>query len=274
MKKILLFWFLLSAFLVVWCTNDEQKWNDEDIYKWELIISGVWPEISFESTIKEWTLALIWYFEDYSDHIFLPAGSWEKYFNKESDYLPWNKVKFKWYVIPLDWAAGNHYYEVESIKTLEVSSYPSATKIEEIFDSYNYCEKDSDCWYFVWECPLGCFITLNVKYIDVASNIVTNFVNHLWDERCIYDCMYMDKAVCNNYKCEMVDSPDEADIHGCWPKDPELSCDDGWYDLVCGNDWKTYWNDCMACQSETVETYTQWECESNTFVIEWDSEYL
>jgi hypothetical protein len=43
----------------------------------------------------------------------------------------------------------------------------------------------------------------------------------------------MNKAVCNEYKCEMIDAPAEADVHACGPKDPELSCDDTYYDLAC-----------------------------------------
>jgi hypothetical protein len=327
MKRFMTLWIFLSCLFLFWCQNAQ---NGGPNYQWELTIAWVWPEISFEPTIEEWTLVLKWYFEDHSDHIFLPAGSWENYFNEESDYLPWNKVNFEWYVAPLDAAAWNHYYEVVNVDKIELISYPNADKIKEIFEWYNYCESDSDCGYFAWECPLWCYIPMNVKYIDIASNIVSNFVDYLWDERCIYDCLYMNKAVCKNYKCEMIDAPAEADVHACWPedKDPELSCDDTYYDLacgndwktykndcfackeplvetftfgqcendsgvkyctafqksadacnmiydpVCGNDWKTYWNDCVACQSETVESYTMWECESSAFTVEWDSEYL
>ena len=327
MKKLITLWVFLSCLFLFWCQNAQ---NGGPNYQWKLTIAWVWPEISFDSTVEEWTLVLKWYFEDHSDHIFLPAGSRENYFNEESDYLPWNKVKFEWYLAPLDAAAWNHYYEVVNVDKLELINYPNTHEVKSLFDWYNYCEKDSDCWYFVWECPLGCYIPLNIKYIDVASNIVANFVKHLWDERCVYSCLLMNKAVCNDYKCEMIDAPAEADVHACWPndKDSELSCDDGWYDLVCandwktykndcfackeplvetftfgqcendsgiryctafqksadvctmiyspvcGSDWKTYWNDCVACQSETVESYTQWECKSSAFTVEWDSEYL
>jgi hypothetical protein len=30
-----------------------------------------------------------------------------------------------------------------------VVEYPDADEIKEIFDSYNYCESDSDCGFFV-----------------------------------------------------------------------------------------------------------------------------
>ncbi len=336
MKKISLLWLILLCFFFAWCGN-QHLWEWESIYAGNLIIAWVWPEISFESTVKDWTLVLKWYFEDHSDHIFLNQWVWEKYFENEFDYLPWNEVNFKWVVEFLDWAAGNHYYNVKSVEKLEVKKYPNADGIKNLFEWYNYCETDSDCWYFIWECPLWCYIPMNVKYIDIASNIVTNFVNHLWDERCVYSCLSMNKAVCNDYKCEMIDAPAEADVHGCSPlykdsdfeqKNPELACDDSIHAPVCANDWKTYvndcyacveplvesytfwecetdskfiictpeqknadictmqyepvcgsdsrtyWNSCVACQSETVESYTQWECESSAFTVEWDSEYL
>ena len=46
------------------------------------------------------------------------------------------------------------------------------------------------------------------------------------------------------------------------------------YEPVCGSDSRNYWNSCMACQSETVDSYTKWECESSAFSVEWDSKYL
>ncbi len=275
MKKTVLFCISLWCIVMFWC--GQKLWENESEYIWELIISWVWPEIAMEPTIEEWTLALRWSFEDHADHIFLGKWIWENYLREESDYLPWNTLKFKWIVEFIDWAAGNHYYNVKAIDKLEVIKYPNVNNIKDLLEWYNYCEKDSDCWYFDWECPLWCYIPLNIKYIDVASNIVSNFVNHLWeDERCVYGCTDMDEAVCKNYKCEMivadVENHDEPII--CTSEQKSADICTMIYEPVCGSDSRTYWNSCVACQSETVESYTIWECEGSAFTVEWDSKYL
>ncbi len=280
MKRLALFWLFLCCLVFCWCGKN--LWENKSVYEWELIIVWVWPEISFEPTVEKGTLVLRNGFEDHTDHVFLSRWIWEKYLREESDYLPWNTVRLKWVVKALDWAAGNHYYEVVSIDKLRFLNYPDAASVKDLLKTYSYCESDSDCWYIMWECPLWCYIPLNTKYIDIASNIVSNFVNHL-DERCVYGCIVMNKAKCENYKCEMYDAGAEEDVHWCWPlykdpdfekKHPELACDDSSYDPVCANDGKTYQNDCYACTSPLVETYTFWKCENSALVVEWDSEYL
>ena len=275
MKKIALFWLFLWCIIFSGCIK-QQSWESWEFYAENLIIKWVGPEISFEPTVEWWTLVLGRTFEDMSVHVFLSEWMWEKYLKNESDYLPWNEVTFKWTVEAIDSAAGNHYYNVKTIDKLELVKYPDADKIKEIFDSYNYCESDSDCEYFMGECPLWCYIPMNKKFIDVANNIVTNFINNR-EERCVYGCLSMNKAVCNDYKCEMIDAPAEADVHGCSPlykdsdfeqKNPELACDDSIHAPVCANDWKTYVNDCYACVEPLVETYTFWECETDSkFII-------
>ena len=274
MKKITLLWLFLCCFIFSWC-NNQKLWENESFYEWDLVIAGVWPEISLEPTVEEWTLVLKWSFEDHSDHVFFDEWIWEIYLREESDYLPWNTLRFKWTVEAIDSAAGNHYYNVKTIDKLELVKYPDADEIKEILDGYNYCESDSDCEYFMGECPLWCYIPMNKKFIHVANNIVTNFINHL-EERCVYGCLSMDKTVCKNYKCEMINSESEENTGSiaCTPEEKVAENCNMIYQPVCGSDSRTYGNSCVACQSETVESYTQWECESSAFTVEWDSEYL
>ena len=270
MKKILLLWTLICSLTIFWC--GQRLWENESAYNWELTISWIGPEISMEPIVEEGTLVLKWSSEDHTDHIFFSKWIRENYLKEETDYLPWNILKFKWIVVSIDWAAGNHYYNVKTIDKLELVKYPNANKIKEIFDSYNYCESDSDCEYFGWECPLWCYILMNKKYISIAQNIVSNFSNNLGDERCVYDCIYMEKAVCKNYKCEMWTSDEEESIE-CSPEEKNAENCNMIYEPVCGSDSRTYWNSCVACQSETVESYTLWECESSAFTVEWATEY-
>lgn len=273
MRKISLFCLLLCCFFIVWC--GQNLGENDSVYEWNLIVSWVWPELSFEPTIQEWTLVLRWSFEDHSDHIFLHQWIWERYFSNSFDYLPWTIVKFKWVVEAIDWAAWNHYYTVKSVDKLMLFKYPDAGEIREIFDGYNYCESDDDCKYIMWECPLWCYFPINKKFIDVAHSMVMNFIDNS-EERCIYGCVVMNEAICRNYKCEMIDSKiEEVSVPVlCTPEAKNADICTMIYSPVCGSDFRTYWNSCVACQSDTVESYTLWECESSAFTIEWDSVYL
>ena len=278
MKKIALLWLFLSCFFFAWC--GQKLWEWEGIYEWELIFAWKWPEITFESTVDEGTVVMKWYFEDHSDHIFLDYNIlFEKYPMKmpELFYTPWNVVKFKWVVKALDSAAGNHYYQVKSIDKLELVRYPNIDEINEIFDSYNYCESDSDCEYIVWKCPFGCYIPVNKSFINVSNLIINNYYMNNQEEKCVYGCVAMDKVVCENYKCVMKsneESWENKELIACTPEQKSADICTMQYEPVCWSDSRTYWNSCVACQSETVESYTQWECESSAFTVEWDSNYL
>lgn len=206
MKKITLIWLLLCCVVFVGCVK-QQSWEDWGFYAENLTIKWVGPEISMEPTVEDWTLVLASIFEDMSVHVFLSKWMWEKYLKNESDYLPWNKVTLKWLVEELDWAAGNHYYNVKSVEKLEFVDYPTEGEIKDLLDSYNYCEIDDDCTYIAWECPFGCYVPLNNKFADIAWKVLDNYFE-INGKSCVYWCLYMDKIICENYKCKMVASND------------------------------------------------------------------
>lgn len=204
MKKVTLIWLLLCCIIFVGCVK-QQSWEDWWFYAENLTIKWVGPEISMEPTVEDWTLVLARTFEDMSVHVFLSKWLWENYFKNESDYLPWNKVTLKWLVETLDWAAGNHYYNVKSVEKLEIVDYPTGGEIKDLLDSYNYCETDDDCRYIAWECPFGCYVPLYKNFTDIAWKVMDNYFK-VNGKSCVYSCLYADKVVCENYKCEMVES--------------------------------------------------------------------
>ena len=272
-KKILrcIIALLFIAASLTWCNNTANNENGWSNYKWELTIKWVWPEISMEFTVEEWTLVLRWYFEDHTDHIFLKAWKWENFFESENEYLPWTKVKFEWYVLPLDAAAGNHYYEVVNVESLSFKDYPNEDEVKEILDSYNYCDQDSDCTNFVWHCPFWCFIAVNKNFSGIATNIMNNYFDVNWTY-CAYGCMYIDTVKCENFKCHAIakDVPEWAVF--CTIEQKKTETCNMQYDPVCGDDLHTYWNSCTACSSQNIDYYTPWEC--STQLIDWDKNSL
>lgn len=207
MRKILTFCGLFWLLFVTWCNKnildhvELQEW--ELLYNDILTVAGVGPVISMEPTVDDWTLVLIWKYEDHTDHVFLQSGTRESHFNTESEYLPWNKLHFKGMISELDWAAGNHYYTVNKINSLSLKSYPETTDIKNIMNSYNFCETDNDCSLIVWECPFGCRITVNKNYKNVIWDIIYNYFENIQWEKCVYRCMYAEKVICNNNKCDI-----------------------------------------------------------------------
>lgn len=200
---------MLSLFLVLvisvslsGCNKKLNNQNGWPNYEWELVIQWVGPEIAMEPTVEEWTLVLRWNFEYHTDHVFLKEWTWEPFFESENEYLPWNTVKFKWYVTALDAAAWNHYYEVVNVDELKLIANPDVNDIKEILESYNYCEIDDDCVYSMWECPFGCFVAFNKKFGDIPTQIMDNYFE-INGKTCVYDCMYMDDVKCEDYKCVM-----------------------------------------------------------------------
>ena len=87
---------------------------------------------------------------------------------------------------------------------------------------------------------------------------------NLWENENVYEWDVVENTNAEWLGESVVCTPEEKNADFCTMQ----------YDPVCGSDSRTYGNSCVSCQSETVESYTMWECESSAFSVEWDSKYL
>lgn len=205
MKKLSLLWiFLMWCIVLPGCNKTEIETPDvetntshSEAYENNLIIE--WNSPVFE----EWSLSARIIFEDHSDVIIFPKWTWESYFENENDYLPGNTISFKWEIEAFDAAAWTHYYDVKSIESLKVIGYPTEEEVKELISRYDYCEIDEDCVDFYPWCPLGCSNPVNKEYLDIATKIAKNFIDHQ-ENKCAYSCLAPTKIVCENYKCTSI----------------------------------------------------------------------
>lgn len=182
-------------------TNISTGINTEIInYTGTLTVAGIWPDISFESTVESDILVLKKNYEDHTDHLFFSRMFWDNYLDIFEDCIPGNIVKFDGKVKVLDAAAGNRYYEVVETNTLEKVWIPSKEEVINLLDKYNYCEDVVDCATLYGKCPLPCHIAVNSKFTGTVESIVDNFWNNQ-ESQCMYKCMEIQSVKCENYKC-------------------------------------------------------------------------
>jgi hypothetical protein len=203
---LLAFWTVIyfNKPIVVAPEIPEDSLQGEAAFSWhqgEFIVAGIWPDISFESVVGPDVLVLHQQFEDHSDHLFIDKALWEPYGNATT-FLPGDRVSFsgssQW--VWLEGAAGNHYYKVVSFDTLEKVWIPTTGEIDQLLKSYTYCEQDSDCTTFYADCPFGCGKGINLKFVDIAQEIIQQYRNQQ-AEPCVYRCANITGVHCENYTC-------------------------------------------------------------------------
>lgn len=82
------------------------------------IYTIMWPENWFEEELEAWKLVLRIVHEDYADVVFINQEMWQNYIDPHK-MVYGDSVSFKWELTAIDGAAGTHYYNADSIDTLE-----------------------------------------------------------------------------------------------------------------------------------------------------------
>ena len=77
----------------------------------------MWPNDWFDEQIQEWKLILRKGYEDHTDYIFIDQSLWQNYINS-NEVAYGNEVSFKWNLTSIDWAAGSHYYNADTVEEL------------------------------------------------------------------------------------------------------------------------------------------------------------
>lgn len=268
MKKFLIIATMVSCLFIFWC--NKHNWTDEWLF-YDNVLTVEWVFKNMESHVmsEKWTLVLDWHFEDHADHIYFPKWMWEEYFESENEYLPWNKVKFMWDIKQIDAGAWNHYYEVIDIYKMWYEWYPDTEEIENIIDSYNFCETEADCVDFDPGCAFDCSMSVNIWYQDIALKIINNY-NTLNDQFCKRDCVSTTQMACENNKCIALT---QKPMTECTQEDREKECSTE-FEPVCGDDLVWYNNPCLACKSQYTNAYSMWWCSNISYFIKWSPKNL
>ena len=79
------------------------------------------------------------------------------------------------------------------------TTYPmiKESSIISAIDKANYCNVDSDCVDAGGKCPFGCGVYVNKDEVNHISKLIESF-----HSRCIYDCVFCRKIICENNKCK------------------------------------------------------------------------
>ena len=80
----------------------------------------MWPNDWFDEQIQEWKLVLRKEYEDHTDYIFIDQSLLQNYFNSddEMEIAYGENISFKWNLTSIDWAAGSHYYNANTVEEL------------------------------------------------------------------------------------------------------------------------------------------------------------
>ena len=91
--------------------NGELQSDESNVY------TIIWENNWFDEDIEAGKLVLRKGYEDHTDYIFIEQAMWQNYLD-QSKIVDGNTVVFKWEITSIDWAAGSHYYNADSIEEL------------------------------------------------------------------------------------------------------------------------------------------------------------
>lgn len=87
--------------------------------------------------------------------------------------------------------------------------YFDESKIRKAIDSANYCTANDDCVLVESQCPFDCYVAVNKEKGNEISNLINNYKSS-----CVYGCVEVSGASCENNKCKVVIKPQSQMMEG------------------------------------------------------------
>lgn len=78
----------------------------------------------------------------------------------------------------------------------------SEDSIKQEIEKARACTTDAECANVASKCPFGCNVTVNQKDAEYIRGLVDGFQSN-----CQYDCVALDKIVCQNSLCTALTKP-------------------------------------------------------------------
>lgn len=179
------------------------------------------------------------------------------------------------------WEKEVNYQDLSNDELINLAMQTDTTEqdIAAILNTMDICEVDDDCEAFYWVCPLWCHIAVNKNNSTAAQAIMNSWKNTNGDT-CVYDCVWIQWAKCQNSKCvaiaeELPNNQIDDNIDSStteWQDYEEINMIVKWvWPIISGEAW--IWEEVLAL-NKTFEAHSDhifiekalWE----SFLTEWD----
>ncbi|GHW02701.1 hypothetical protein AGMMS50249_4870 [candidate division SR1 bacterium] len=182
---------------------------DTLVLKGDFTVDGIQGQTLFNPGVSPDILVMTRRDMSRIDHLFIHYSTRENF--SDEDLLPGTTFFFNGAVQSIDAGAGSFYYidygDGIGIDTFEKTKEAEKSDINQLLNSYEVCETDSDCIVFHGKCPFDSPRGINSKFSEVAQNLINHYLS--WQTEpseliCNDKSINIKNVKCNNYACRLI----------------------------------------------------------------------